>query len=208
MWISGWNRNRYFMKTVVLLNVELPEYNMLTKEKKTDSRADFPTVMTPFGNEIIFTMKGGKEVFSFNTKTGTFRLIYSRPKLKVAALCSGDYHLFLLNHNHPRSIRILNSSFEVAGKISTGLYGVKSCSIDMCEIKSSDRHQNLPSTTPIVISTTFPHSSVRAVNQEQGTLWVADANSKPFDTTFSPCSVYSSLNGVIFVVDQGKDKVM
>ena len=207
MWICGWNKNWSFTKTIVLLNVELPEYNMLTKQKKTDPNADLPTVMAPFGDQIIFTMKGGKEVFSLNTKTGTFRLIYSRPKLKVAALCSGDYHVFLLNHNDPGFIQILNSTFEGEGKIPTGLYDVEMRSIDMCEMKSSDPERKL-STTTIVISTSFPNSSVRAVNQQQGTLWVADASSKPFDTTFDPCSVSSNLNGVIFVVDKGKDKVI
>ena len=207
MWICGWNKNWSLTKTIVLLNVELPEYNMLRKQKKTDPNADLPTVMAPFGDQIIFTMKGGKEVFSLNTKTGTFRLIYSRPNLKAAALCSGDYHVFLLNHSEPGFIQILNPSFEGEGKIPTRLYDVESCSIDMCVMKSSDSHQNF-STNTIVLSTSFPHSCLRAVNQQQGMLWVVDVSSALFDATFDPCSISSSLNEVIFVVDKGTDKVI
>ena len=205
MWISGWNRNRYLRKTIVLLNVELPDYNTRAKKKKINQNADFSTVMTPFRDQILFTTKGGKEVFSLNTKTGIFKLMYKRSNLKAAAMCSGDHYVFLLNHNEPGFIQIFNPTFEGEGIIPTGLSDVEKCLMDMCEMKSSDSHQKL-STTTIVISTSFPHSSVRAVSQ-QGILWVADTNSKSFDRTFNPCSVSSSMNGIIFIVDQEKDKV-
>ena len=200
LWICGWNKNWRQAKTTVLLNVDLPEYNVLAKEKKTDSNADLPTIMVPHGDNIIFTMKGGNEIFSLNTKTKTFRVIYTRPKLKVAAMCGGDYNLFLLDRKELGHIKILDSSFEAIAKITTGLWDYKGCDIDMCLVKESS------SSHTIVISTSFPKSSVRAVNQ-QSAIWMIDCNREPLDALFNPCSVSSSLTGSIFVADRGKDKV-
>ena len=207
MWICGWNKNWYSTKSIVLLEVDLPEYNMLTKQKKTDPIADHQTVMVRFGDHIIFTMKGGNEVFSCNSKTGTFRLIYNRKNLKVAALCSGDYHLFLLNEVAPGYIQILNSSYEGEGRIATGLWDVHDCSMDICLLKSSSNlDQNSPSNHTIIIATSFPKGFVRAVNQ-QNILWEVNSRSRPLDASFSPCSISACQKGVIFAVDHGKDKV-
>ena len=61
-----------------------------------NSCVDLPTIVVSFGDIIIFTTTSGKEVFSFNPKTSTFKSIYSRPNLKVAAMCATDSHVFLL----------------------------------------------------------------------------------------------------------------
>ena len=204
LWICGWNKNWRGAKTTVLLNVDLPEYKVIAKEKKTDSNADLPTIMVPHGDNIIFTIKGGNEIFSFNTKTKTFRLIYTSPKLKVAAMCGGDYNLFLLDHKEPGYIKILDSSYEGIGKITTGLWDYKGCDMDMCLVKEG-RMEGEESQT-IVVSTSFPKSSVRAINQ-QGAIWMIDCNREPLDAMFNPCSVSSSLTGSIFVADRGKDKI-
>ena len=200
LWICGWNKNWRGAKTTVLLNVDLPEYNLLSKEKKTDQNADLPTIMIPHGDQIIFTMRGGNEIFSFNTKTGTFRKAYSSSQLKVAAMCGGDYNFFLLNRKQLGYIQILDPRFVGEGKITTDLWNFKDCDMDMCLLKTST-----PSPT-IIVTTSYPHGSVRAVNKDQGDLWKIDGSREPLDATFSPCSVSSCLSGDTFVADQGKDK--
>ena len=122
LWISGWNRNLIGTKTTVLLNVDLLEYNILKKEKKTNSNADMPTTIVHFDDKIIFTIKSGKEVFSFNPERSTFKSIYSRPNLKVAAMCSADNRIFLLNQKEPKFIHIFNNKFQLEEKVTTGLW--------------------------------------------------------------------------------------
>ena len=208
LWICGWNRNLIGAKTVVLLNVDLQEYNLLKKEKKMNSHADMPTTIVPFDDKIIFTMKNETEVFSFNPKTSTFKSIYSRPNLKVAAMCATDSHMFLLSQKETDVVHIFNSRFQRKEKVTTGLMGLSDCSVDMCVLKSSsylDKYS--PSNHTIVISTSSPHGSVRAVSIE-GQLWEVDGGIQPLDAAFSPHSISSNLNGDIFVADKENDKVL
>ena len=200
LWISGWNKNWRHAKTTVLLNVDLPEYNMLSKEKKTDQNADLPTIMVPHGDQIIFMMKGGNEIFTFNTKTGTFRVAHSSSKLKVAAMCGGDYNFFLLNRKQLGYIQILDPRFVGEGKITTDLWNFQDCDMDMCLVKKSSGSHT------IIITTSFPHGSVRAISKDKGELWKIDGSKEPLDATFSSCSVSSCRSGDTFVADQGKDK--
>ena len=200
LWICGWNKNWRMAKTTVLLKADLPEYNLLAKEKKTDPNADHPTIIVPYKDKIMLTMTGGSEIFSFDTTTGIFRLAYSSLKLKVAAMCGGDNKFFLLNRKELSYINILDPYLNVHGKIITDLWNFKDCDMDMCLMKTSSNNHT------IIITTSFPLGSVRAINPEQGELWKIDASSEPLDATFNPCSVSSCLSGVTFLADQGKDK--
>ena len=120
-----------------MLNVELPEYNVLMKEKKMNTNADMPMIVVPFDDKILFTMKSGKEVFSFNPKSKTFKSMYSEPNLKVAALCASNSHVFLLSQNETGFLDIFNIAFQREEKIATGLSDVQDCSTDMCVLNSS-----------------------------------------------------------------------
>ena len=201
LWICGWNRNLLGFKTTVLLNVELSGYNVLMKEKKKNTTADMPMIVVPFDDKILFTMKTGKEVFSFNPKSTTFKSMYNRPNLRVAAMCASNSHVFLLSQKETEFIHIFNSKFQREEKIATGLPGVQDCSFDMCILKSSC-HPDYS----IVITASSPQGSVRAVTK-QGQLWLVDGSTESLDAAFSPCNVSSSLNGDIFVADQQNDKV-
>ena len=200
LWICGWNKNWLGAKTTVLLNVDLQEYKGKGKEKKTDSNADHPTIMVPHGDNIIFTMKGGNEIFSFNTKARTFRVAHSSLKLKVAAMCGGDNKFFLLNRKQLGYIQILDSRFTGEGKITTELWNFKDCDMDMCLVKTETGSHT------IIITTSFPHGSVRAIDKDKDELWKIDGSRELLGTIFNPYSVSSCLSDVTFVADQGKDK--
>ena len=210
LWVCGWNTNWWGAKTTVLLNVSLHEYyNTSAKEKNVDSNADLPTIMVPQGDKIIFSMKGGSEVFSFNTKTRSFWKVYSTSKLKVAALCGGHFNLFLLNKKDLGSIKILDPSFEGVGKIPISLWEFKECTMDMCVLKSSSGYDPKASEShTLIISTSSPHGTVRAVNDKTGPLWVVNSSHPQLNTTFSPYSVSSCLNGAIYVADNMSGEVM
>ena len=92
--------------------------------------------MVPHGDKITFAFKGGNEIFSFNIKTHTFRLVHTSPKLKVAAMCGGDHHTCLLNKKELGYIKILDPRFEGEGKIMTSLWDFKECDMDMCLLKT------------------------------------------------------------------------
>ena len=207
LWISGWNRNWLGIKTLVILNVDLPEYNILKKEKKMNLNADMPTIIALFDDKIIFAVKSGKEVFSFNPETSTFETIYRRPNLRVAAMCSTDSHVCLLSQKQPDFVHIFNSRCHREEKFPTGLSGLHDCIIDMCVLKSpSFLDHKFPSDYTIVISTSSPHGSVRAVTK-QGLLWMLDGEIQSLDAAFSPCCASSGLNGDIYAGDKENDKV-
>ena len=206
MWICGWNTSKFFQQNV-FLNVKVPEFHVLTKQKKIDKNAESPTIMFPFGDYILYAKKMGSEVFTFHTQSHTFKRRYSSDNLSIAAICGTNYRVFILNQNEPTFIAVLDANFQSEGKIATHLNNteINECSFDICLIEShlSNMQARMTMDHTIVISSSSPNGSIRAVNQSQGLLWQLDSTSdKQLDTNFNPCSVSSSEDGVIFIADQ------
>ena len=212
MWICGWNTSKIVMKDNVFVNVKIPNFSFLTKQKKGDSNADSPTFMFPSGDYILFAKKKGSEVYSFHTTSHTFKRKHSSDGLSIAAMCGNDHHAFLLNENEPTFITVLDANLQPEGKIATHLIEseTRGCNFDICLIKSnlSDQQARITMDHTIAISSSKPNGSVRAVNQTQGVLWRLDCRSSSrLDLTFNPCSVSCWGNGEIFIVDQRSDTV-
>ena len=211
MWICGWSRNVLGNNDTVLLNVEVPGYNVVLKEKKRDPKAELPTIMFPHEDSILFAKRGGNEIFGFNTQTHKYKRMASFADLALAAMCGAGEEVYFLDSKSPEHIRILDSSLRFSGMIPTGLGKVKECSMDMCLVAGSF---SFPSSAgskdhTIILSVSVPHASVRAVNHYHGVLWQLDCRSRPdrLDLTFNPCSVSSTSSGDIYVADRGTDRV-
>ena len=220
LWICGWNKSgfnpfksmSFSSKDNVFLNVQVPDFSVLTKKKKEDSDAEVPTIMFASGDYIMYAKKKGSEVFSFHTQNHTFRKRYSRDSLSIAAMCGSDHNVFILNEKEPKFITVLHASLQPEGKIATHLIEmeVKDCSFDICLIKSklSNLQNIITMDHTIIICSSSPHGSIRAVNQTQGKIWQLDCRSNPgLSLTFNPCSVSSDDNGSISIADQGRDTV-
>ena len=83
MWLCGWNTSKIFMRDNVFLNVKIPDFSVLIKQKKGDSSAELPTFMFPFGDYILYAKKTGSEIFSFHVHSHTFRRRHSTPCRKI-----------------------------------------------------------------------------------------------------------------------------
>ena len=212
MWICGWNYSGFlsiFGKHNVFLQVKLPDFLVLAQQKKADSNAEAPTMMFSFGDNILYAKKTGSEIFSYNTLTRTFRRRQSSDSLSIAAMCGSDHNVFILDEKEPNFITVLDTSLQPEGKIATHLIEneVKDCSFDICLIKSKFTDK-FTMDHMIVICSSSPHGSERAVNQTQGKLWQLDCWSNPgLSLTFNPCSVSSDDDTNIFIADQGRDTV-
>ena len=214
----------------VLLNVQIPDFTFIKKHKKGDTKAERPTIMVPFRDNILFAKKNGNEVFSLNLNSQRFRRVFGAPDLTIAALCTSNHQVFILNPNQADYIRILDSNFQPEGKIATHLTNVQDCSMDMCVINqlqhsghplaSAGRHSSVTSESSsasdissresdvadinIVISTSSPNASVRAVNLRQNVLWQLDRRTHAeVGMKFNPCSVTASKSGDIYFADRG-----
>ena len=212
MWICGWNTSKIIMKDNVFVNVKIPDFLFLTKQKKGDSNADSATFMFPSGDYILFAKKKGSEVFSFHTTSHTFKRKFSSDGLSISAMCGNDHHVFLLNENKPTFITVLVESLQPEGKIATHLIEseTRGCNFDICLIMSklSDQQARITMDHTVAVSSSAPHGLVRAVSQTQGVLWRLDCTSSSrLDLTFNPCSVSCCENGDIFIVDQRTDTV-
>ena len=212
IWICGWNKSRFgsiFGKDNVFLNVKISDFSVLTKQKKGDSKAESPTIMFSFRDYILYAKKKGNEVLSFHIPSQSFKRKHNSDGLSIAAMCGNDNHVFILNQNEPKFITVLDASLQPEGKIATHLIEneVKDCSFDICLIKSKFTDK-FTMDHMIVICSSSPHGSVRAVNQTQGKLWQLDCWSNPgLSLTFNPCSVSSDDDTNIFIADQGRDTV-
>ena len=213
MWICGWNKNIFGIDDTVLLNVDIPGYNVRLKQKKRDPKAELPTIMFPHEDSILFAKRGGNEIFGFNTQTHKFKRIASFADLALAAMCGDGDEVYLLDNKSPEHIRILDSSLRFCGMIPTGLGKVKAYTMDMCLIR---KRSSLPSSADfhasnenhaIILSVSVPHALVRAVNQSHGILWQLDCRSRPLALLFDPYSVSSTTSGDIFVADRRTDRV-
>ena len=229
MWICGWNQNRLFSNDTVLVHVKASDYKLVKKHKMADKQAHEQTIMFPFGESILFAKKGGNKIFNFNTQSHKFKDVLTRSKLTITALCGTGKHIFILDNAKPQDIQIFDSSFQPEGKIPTGLENVEDCDIDMCLIndvdgkyisifrnprsgqsedgasasQSSDHADKI-----VVISTSVPCPSVRAVSQTHGVIWQLNYRTSPqIDIRFNPCSVTASESGDVFIADRGTDKV-
>ena len=216
MWICGWNQNTFFANDTVLVNVNLPDYSLLTKQKMRDPQAHEQTFMFPFGECILFAKKGGNKVYNFNMQSHRFKDVFSGARLNITALCGSDNHIFILDNKQPDNIQVLDSAFRAEGKIATGLTNVKDCNMDMCLIdnqytssanpKKGSQHSS--KSHIVIISTSTPCPCVRAINQSHGLIWELNYRTSPLiDIRFDPCSVSASEEGDVFIADRGTNKV-
>ena len=229
MWICGWNQNRVFTNDTVLVHVKVPDYKLVKKHKIADRQAHEQTIICPFGESILFAKKGGSKIFNFNTQSHIFKDVFTRSKLTITALCSTGKHIFILDNTRPQDIQIFDSSFQPEGKIPTGLENVKDCDVDMCLINDKDGKYlsmflSSAATQPekgtsasqasghaakiVVISTSMPLPSVRAVSQTHRLIWELNCRtSTQIDIQFDPCSVTASESRDVFIADRGTDRV-
>ena len=226
------------------MNVEVPDYKTIMKQKKGDPRAELPTIMIPFRGIILFAKKAGKDIYSFEPESQKFKRVFGTVDLSIAAMCSSNDRVFILNPKQADYIRVLDSRFQAEGKIPTGLGDVHGCEVDISLIGEYQRSvPATPSSPPsrmsspvdhnqfcfqspadfhrtssaldkhtidhtIVISTSSPHASLRAVNQKEGVVWQIDSRTNPeLGLEFNPCSVSASETCDIYFADSGTDKV-
>ena len=229
MYICGWNKNKVFSNDTVLVHVNVPDYKLVKKHKMSDPQAQEQTIMFPFGDSILFAKKGGSKIFNFNTQLHRFKDVLSRSKLKITALCGTGKHIFILDNERPEDIQILDSVFQPEGKIPTGMENVKDCDVDLSLINDKDgkyvsafrdrlsgkldkgagtSQSNSHADKVVVISTSVPCPSVRAVSQTHGLIWELNyRTSSQIDIRFNPCSVTASESGDVFIADRGTNRV-
>ena len=229
IWICGWNQNMFFSKDTVLVHANVRDYKLVKKHKMPDKKAHEPTIMFPFGESILFAKKGGNMIFNFNTQSHKFKDVLTRSKLTITALCGTGKHIFILDNGRPEDIQIFDCAFQPEGRIWTGMENVKDCDVDMCLINDKDGKYVSTFCSPragwsekgasaskasghadkiVVISTSLPCASVRAVNQIHGILWELNyRTSSQIDIRFDPCSVSASEKGDVFIADRGTNRV-
>ena len=212
MWISGRKSSMLLKREYVFVNVTLPDFAVLSKHKKRDSNTKTPIILFSVGDYIFFAKKNGNEVYSFHTHSHTCKQKLKSDRFSIAAMCDDDNHVFILNHNDPKFITVLDANLQPEGKISTHITDteeVKHCSFDMCLVKSnlSDFEQSITILHTVVISSSAPNGYVRAVNYRHGVLWQLDNTSSKFGLYFDPCSVSCSESGDIYFADQRTDTV-
>ena len=203
IWICVWQKTFIGMNDTVLVNTGTHGNNLLLKEKKRNPHADLPTFMIFIKQNILFTHKGGNEIFSFHIQTHKFRKVVAHRNLKIDCICGSDDHVYIFDKKHPNIIQIFDSALRPVGSTATGLENVLQCDVDMCYVED----QWAANTHTWIISTSAPYPSVRAVN-ETGVIWQVDSGRCPeFDIRFDPCGVSSSAQGDVFVADRGNDQV-
>ena len=229
MWICGWNKNMFLSNDTVLVHVKVPDYELVNKHKMADRQAHEQTIMFPFGDSILFAKKGGSKIFNFNTQSHKFKDVLTRSKLNVTALCGTGKHIFILDNARPQDIQIFDSSFQPEGKIPTGLENVMDCDVDLCLIHDKDgkyvsafrdprsgqpdkeaggSQSNSHLDKIVVIGTSMPCASVRAVSQTYGLIWELNyRTSSQIAIRFNPCSVTASESGDVFIADRGTNRV-
>ena len=229
MWICGWNKNKISSSDTVLVNVKIPQYKSVTKHKMANRQAHQQTIMLPFGEPILFAKKGGSKIFNCNTYSFTFKVVLSHSKLAISALCGTGNHIYILDNARPQDIQIFDSSLQPEGKIPTGLENVKDCDVDMCLINDQDRkygsmfHSSRASQLQkaasasqssdhvdkiMVICTSIPCASVRAISQTHGLICELNYRTiRQIGIWFDPCSVTASESGDVFIADRGTNKV-
>ena len=216
LWLCGWNRSTAKNKDFVLLNAMVPKYNAVLKRKGKDDKAELPTNMFPFKDNVVFVKKGDCKVDGFHKVTNKFSSIIGLDGGVFLAVCSSDQFVYSLDSMQPNHIKIWNHTFQCCGKIPLDYGYASDAEIDMCFISDSDAPSecsDLDSNSrdidhTIVISASCPHASVRAVSQMTGMIWQVDCqNCKDLDLRFNPCSVSASLAGDVYIADRGTNRV-
>ena len=216
VWLCGWNFSMVDNKDFVLLNAKVPKYNTVLKRKRKDEKAELPTNMFPFEENIMFTKKGDCKVHGFHKVTNKFSTVIRLDGGVFRAVCSSDQFIFSLDSIQPNVIKIWNPTFQCCGKIPLDYGYASDAEIDMSFISDSNtpsHHSDLRDDSTdidhtIVISASCPHGSVRAVSQMTGMIWQLDyQNCKDLDLRFNPCSVSASLAGDVYIADKGTNRV-
>ena len=134
------------------------------KEKKGDRRAELPTIMIPFRDDILFAKKGGNEIYSFNTNSLKFKRVLGDADLTVAAMCSSSDRVFILNPKQPKYIRVLDSTFQAEGNIPTGLGDVRSCEGDISLIGDVDVNSSSKACKELSVKNSTDHTLLLSVH--------------------------------------------
>ena len=134
LWICGWNKNMLKGKDTVLVNAQLPHFTTVQKKKKGDTKAEQPTIMALFGKNILFTKANGNTLYSLNLSSKRIRCVYSMANLTIAAICSSNQQLFLLDRKKAMHIKVLDSNFQQEKNIALNIENIQDCSIGMCVI--------------------------------------------------------------------------
>ena len=149
IWISGWNKNKLGRKDFVMLNLQLPEYKVIAKDKKGDQNSTLRTMMFYFGDRIVYAKETGKEICCYNPQIQKFKCNFRDKEVSIAAICGKNSHILILNHKKPDHIIVLDYSFKQECLISTNRVRVVSfsciknvfisltllCRLFMCNLK-------------------------------------------------------------------------
>ena len=151
----------------------------------------------------IICQKSAKQVYGINTQSGTFIQAYGSSKLRIAAMCCKQSHLYVIGKEEPEFIRVLDSSFYHTGNIASTHQHVNLDDVDMSVVSSVNQQKHQTHTDVvndvIVISKTSPNGFVRVINRTEGVVWQLDDKVTPcFEGHFNPCSVSASASGDIY----------
>ena len=130
IWICGFNRRVMNKRKAVLVNVEIPTYNVIIKEKKNMTKKP-PALMSLKGSNILFANRGHKDIYSYEASGRIVRHRNIGHDLSVGAMCSNDNRIFVFDPEKPGEITVLDSNFNEEGHISTNLEGIQGCSADI-----------------------------------------------------------------------------
>ena len=199
MWAASWKKDIRGTFTV-FLNLEGPEYKLVTKKRKKIEGVNCPTFMFLSGDFIFFAERGGKAIYQFNTVSHKFKRMTVFSDFAMAAMCGNEAYIYIIDENTQDHVSVLDSNFQPYGKVPTGLTQTRDCDIDMCLTTVT---WDVTMLHPMAICTTRP-ASVCIVSQD-GLIWTLDYRHCP--EHFSPCSITSSSGGQIYIADRGTNKM-
>ena len=206
MWICGFNRHVVNKRKMVLLNVEIPTYNVIIKKKKNMAKIP-PALMCLMGNNILFANRGHKSIYSYEPSGQIVRNRNIGHDLGVGAMCSNDSHIFVFDTEKPGIIKTLGSDFSEKGQISTTLEDIRGCSVDthfmagflscsQSDLVDPDKSYCKDEDSNIVLSISSPKGIVGVVNRTQGVLWQLNHDTCPnLGPDFEPLQCYCFQNG-------------
>ena len=204
IWAASWRKDTLRKFNTVFLNFKNPEYKLISKKKKKLSGVESPPFMFLSGDFIIFAGKRGNAIYQLNTISSKFKQVADSRVLgdayitSIAAMCGNEAFNYIIDEISHGHISVLDSNFKLDTVIPTGLNQLDDCELDMCVTSWGDATQHT-----IAICATRP-ASVRIVNQD-GVMWQIDH--KDCSGHFSPCSITSSADGLIYIADRGNDRV-
>ena len=192
LWICGWNKNITGQKSIVFLNVESDDYDVLSKHQLKYHGADKPIIMFAAREKIFFSKRNGNTIYVFNTTTHEFYQVFHGNYVNISAMCGKEDNVYILDKNQSRSIQILDQTFHVSGRTATGLGSIHDCDVYMYSVDDT-----------IAISTSYPLGSIRLLEWNHGVLWQVNIRNSPtVPMRFNPCSVSVTSDGRIFFADR------